>query len=252
VVLPTFRDDAAAALAVARQAEEAGVDGVFCFDHLWPLGQPWRPALAPFPVLGAVARETARVCVGTLVARIGLVPDEVLVSEFLTLERAAPGRVIAGMGTGDHLSAAENDAYGVPPSTAKERVEALERCARAVQARGIPVWLGGRNRGTRAVAEAVGTAVNLWSAPVPEVAAQSRRTEVTWAGPVSTGGGAEPAGGADRATDGAEAGAETGADAETEAETVTSVVHAMARAGATWVVFAWPCPLATLAAAGRR
>ena len=52
IVLPTFRQTADLALDVAARAEEAGVDGVFCYDHVWPLGQPDRPALAPFPVLG--------------------------------------------------------------------------------------------------------------------------------------------------------------------------------------------------------
>ena len=44
VTLPSFRDDASAVDA-ARQAERLGLDGVFVFDHLWPIGQP-RPARA--------------------------------------------------------------------------------------------------------------------------------------------------------------------------------------------------------------
>ena len=55
VVLPSFRPTAADALDVARQADDAGIDGVFCYDHLWPMGRPDRPALAPFPLLAAVA-----------------------------------------------------------------------------------------------------------------------------------------------------------------------------------------------------
>ncbi len=54
VVLPTFRETPDEAFAAAAQAVAAGVDGVFCYDHIWPLGQPHRPALAPFPVLGAL------------------------------------------------------------------------------------------------------------------------------------------------------------------------------------------------------
>ncbi len=41
--------------AVAHRALAAGVDGVFCYDHLWPIGQPDRPALAPFPILATLA-----------------------------------------------------------------------------------------------------------------------------------------------------------------------------------------------------
>ena len=65
VVLPTFRDTPDEAFAAAAAAVEAGVDGLFCYDHIWPMGQPERPALAPFPLLGALAaplepRPTAR------------------------------------------------------------------------------------------------------------------------------------------------------------------------------------------------
>ncbi len=55
VVLPTFRDTPDEAFDAAAKAVAAGVDGLFCYDHIWPLGQPERPALAPFPVLGALA-----------------------------------------------------------------------------------------------------------------------------------------------------------------------------------------------------
>ena len=59
VVLPTFRDTPDEAFAAAEEAVGAGVDGVFCYDHIWPMGQPHRPALAPFPVLGALATRLA-------------------------------------------------------------------------------------------------------------------------------------------------------------------------------------------------
>ena len=58
VTLPQFGDEADAALAAARRAEELGLDGVFCFDHLWPMGRPGRPALSPEPLLGAMAAST--------------------------------------------------------------------------------------------------------------------------------------------------------------------------------------------------
>ena len=110
VVLPTFRDTPEDALAAAESAVAAGIDGLFCYDHLWPLGQPERPALAPFPLLGALAarygqrRDDSGPYFGTLVARIGLVPSAVLAAEFRALAALAPGRVIAGLGTGDRLA----------------------------------------------------------------------------------------------------------------------------------------------------
>ena len=69
VTLPQFRHDAEAAIAVARRAEAVGIDGVFVFDHLWPLGQRMRPALHSLTLLGALAAETETVSMGPLVAR---------------------------------------------------------------------------------------------------------------------------------------------------------------------------------------
>ena len=102
VVLPLFQQTPAPAFAAAIAAVEAGVDGLFCYDHIWPIGQPERPALAPFPLLGALATmlepsDSPRggPFLGTLVARVGLVPDAVLAAQFLALECLAPGRVTA-------------------------------------------------------------------------------------------------------------------------------------------------------------
>ena len=49
VTLPSFREDASAVDA-AILAERLGLDGVFVFDHLWPIGQPDRPALSAMPL----------------------------------------------------------------------------------------------------------------------------------------------------------------------------------------------------------
>ena len=119
-----------------------GVDGLFCYDHIWPMGQPDRPALAPFPILGALATRfaprdgLAGPFVGSLVARVGLVPDDVLFEQFVALHRLAPGRVVAALGTGDHLSAAENRAYGIEYPPASARRTAMVALARRLRGRG--------------------------------------------------------------------------------------------------------------------
>ncbi len=228
IVLPSFRDNPDDALAIAHDAEAAGVDGVFCYDHLWPLGQPHRPALAPFPLLAAVARRTARVAVGTLVARVGLVPDNVLVSQFGALSVLAPGRVIAGLGTGDRLSHTENEAYGVPAGSASDRLGALERCARILGSRGLAVWVGGSSRRTQQIAEATGAAVNLWEAGPDVLREQARRSPVTWGGPVPRVSAAP---------------AEAAVDAD---ELLAAQLAELDAAGASWAVFVWPVPMAAL------
>ena len=85
ITLPQFRDEADSALDAARRAEALGIDGVFCFDHLWPMGQPDRPVLSSTPLLGALVGSTSTIAVGTLVARVGLLPDEMLVAVLSSL-----------------------------------------------------------------------------------------------------------------------------------------------------------------------
>jgi hypothetical protein len=185
VLLPTFRDNADDALAFAKAAADAGLDGVFAYDHLWPMGTPTRPSLAPFPVLTAVARANPTLIVGPLVARVGLVGTRHLSEQFLTLHALAPGRVIATLGSGDKLSAAENVAYDIPERSADERRALMAETARALVDT-MPVWFGAGNDTTNGVARDVGAVLNLWNAPPERVAALGAAGPVSWAGPVPT------------------------------------------------------------------
>lgn len=180
ITLPQFSDDAETALAVARDAEEAGLDGVFVFDHLWPIGQPEKPALHSLGLLGALAAETSRIDVGTLVARVGLLPDAVLVNALATVGRIGGGRLIAGVGTGDRLSRAENEAYGVAYEDAATRLGRVERVVRDLQRRQITAWVGGRSAATRELAASLGVPLNLWTPTVDEL----HGDDITWGGPV--------------------------------------------------------------------
>lgn len=232
VVLPTFRDTPDDAFDAAAQAYAAGVDGVFCYDHIWPMGEPDRPALAPFPILAALATSTDAAAAtgdgpffGTLVARVGLVPNGVLVSQFRALEHVAPGRIIAGLGTGDRLSEAENRAYGVPYPSAAERRAAMVEVGRALRDEGLTVWMAGGPKGRTVEAREAGVAMNLWDADAALVATRGHgpeAVEVTWGGPPPT------------------------SDAE-----LHQIVGTLARAGATWVIFGWPVNLVALAEAAQ-
>jgi alkanesulfonate monooxygenase SsuD/methylene tetrahydromethanopterin reductase-like flavin-dependent oxidoreductase (luciferase family) len=221
ITLPQFRDDADAALAAASRAEELGIDGVFCFDHLWPMGQPGRPALSSGPLLGALAASTSTIGLGTLVARIGLLPDQVLVEVLCGVHALSGGRLIAGIGTGDRLSREENEAYGIPFGPAAERRARLGAVATAVAAAGIPVWLGGGRPEMVALARATGAAVNVWQVGVEPVAGLvAQGVEVTWGGPVGD-----------------------------TLEEATSMLGSVAAAGASWAVCAWPGSIEVVAEA---
>jgi alkanesulfonate monooxygenase SsuD/methylene tetrahydromethanopterin reductase-like flavin-dependent oxidoreductase (luciferase family) len=183
ITLPQFRAEADTAFETARRAEEAGLDGVFAFDHLWPIGRPDRPALHGLALLGALAVETRRMTIGSLVSRVGLFPDVVLVNALRTLRRMCEGRFIAGLGVGDRLSRAENEAFGVPFAPARERLAAMVECCRELRSEGATVWVGGSSDEVREIAVAEADALNLWAVDAARVAAVSG-VEVTWAGQV--------------------------------------------------------------------
>lgn len=188
--LPQFRHEAGPAVDVARRAEQAGLDGVFVFDHLWPLRQPARPALHWLGLLGALAVETTRVTLGPLVARVGLVPDAVLVHSLVSLQRMVGPRLVAGLGTGDGASRDENEAYGVPFPPVADRLEALTSCCRQLRAAGVTSWVGGRSAAVRrSAAQADGW--NGWGSDVATFAQEAAGVppgpELTWGGQILIG-----------------------------------------------------------------
>ena len=235
VTLPQFRHDSEAAIAVARRAEALSLDGVFVFDHLWPLGQRMRPALHSLTLLGALAAETETVSMGPLVARVGLVPDAVLVHTLVSLHRMLGDRLIAALGTGDSLNREENEAYGVPFPPAAERLASLETCCRQLRAAGVTTWVGGRSVAIRAAAEEA-DGWNSWGTDVTTFEAEAATVvpgrALTWAGQVLIG------------KTGAEAGAKLrahGARPGLVSGTVDDLVRhldGLAEAGAAWAVCA--------------
>ena len=214
LTLPQFQERPEACIEVAKQAEEAGLDGVFTFDHLWAIGRPDQPSLHGTSLLAALAVETERVRVGTLVARVGLWPDTVLEAMLASADGMASHRLVAGMGVGDRLSKDENLAYGVPFAPASERRASLARCCRNLRRLGIETWVGGLSAGTRAVGRAEADALNMWEVGPAAVAAEVDRpdaVEVTWGGRVDLSG---------------------------PGDVVGAVLRSLAEAGATWAVVA--------------
>ncbi|MGH9172532.1 MAG: LLM class flavin-dependent oxidoreductase [Acidimicrobiales bacterium] len=223
ITLPTFARQAAGALGAATEAQRLGLHGVFVFDHLWPMGDPSRPSLSVFPVLGAVAARTDRIALGTLVARVGLVPDEVVLASLEGLSRIAPGRVIAGVGTGDKASEPENERLGIPMLSPASRRAGLRAIAEQLQADGVECWVGAGAEASNDVARDLNLTLNLWDVPAETVAAEvARGTTVSWAGPL-------PA----------------------EAGSAAAKLRELAEAGAGWVVWGWPRSLQSVVDACR-
>ena len=207
IILPSFAPLAKPSIERAREAEGEGIHGVFAYHHLWPMGFPGQPAIEPFVLLGCVANETSELILGTLVARIGLVPDTVLIGEFRTLSAVSGGRMIAGIGTGDHLSANENRSYGIAFARAEERRNALRQVAATLRGDGIEVWIGGGAPATNAIARETGSTLNLFDRPPEAVAASAPFCPVSWAGPLPP-----------------------------RESSATELVRAVAESGATWLV----------------
>ena len=210
VTLPQFRPTVEPSLVAAEAAEARGLDGVFVFDHLWAIGAPSRPARNAWPLLGALAASTDRVALGTLVARVSLLPNAVLAHNIETLHRMVGDRLIAGLGTGDKLSEAENEAVDVPFPPAAERLADLADACRRTCALGVTTWVGGLSSRIHDLAVAEGVALNLWGVG-PERVAAVGDVEVTW-------GGAAPK----------------------EPDAVADLLGRLAEAGATWAVLGPP------------
>src|SRR5215471_11888824 len=94
---------------LARDAEIAGWDGFFLWDHI---GANWSfPMCDPWVALAAMAMATARITVGTLVTPLPRRRPWKLARETVTLDRLSKGRLILGVGIGSDFGR-EYSAFG--------------------------------------------------------------------------------------------------------------------------------------------
>jgi coenzyme F420-dependent glucose-6-phosphate dehydrogenase len=120
-----------ALLDFAVDAEHNGFDSVFVSDHF----QPWRHSdgHAPFAFswLGATGERTQRVLLGTSVVTPTFRYHPAIVAQaFGTLGSLNPGRVILGVGTGEHLN---EGALGITWPDNKERFARLREAVRLIK-----------------------------------------------------------------------------------------------------------------------
>ena len=175
LTLPSFVEDPDGPLEVARAAEAAGLHGVFVYDHLFrtALTGEMRPALECAALLGAVAAETERISIGTLVARGTLRPPAQLAAAMDTVLRIAGPRVLVGVGAGDEQSRGEMETFGFDFGSEADRVMALRRTLRALRDRGYPVWVGGRARHVGLLAAEGADGWNRWGVSVETFAREA-------------------------------------------------------------------------------
>lgn len=111
--------------AVARTAEEVGFDGFFRSDHYLKMGSV---SGLPGPTdawvtLGAIARETSTIRLGTLVTAATFRLPAPLAISVAQVDEMSGGRVEFGLGTGWYEQ--EHTAYGIPFPDLRTRFEIL-------------------------------------------------------------------------------------------------------------------------------
>src|SRR6266550_5653644 len=107
----------------AVEAEQAGFDGIGCSDHLQPWWEPGESGHA-WVSLGAAARATARVPIGTGVTPPGPRYHPLLIAQaWATLENLFPGRPYLGIGSGESLNESPLGADWPPVEEQIERME---------------------------------------------------------------------------------------------------------------------------------
>ncbi len=120
-----------ALLDFAVDAEQNGFDSVFVSDHF----QPWRHSdgHAPFAFawLGATGERTKRVLLGTSVVTPTFRYHPAIVAQaFGTLGSLNPGRIILGVGTGEHLN---EGALGIAWPDNRERFGRLREAVKLIK-----------------------------------------------------------------------------------------------------------------------
>jgi F420-dependent oxidoreductase-like protein len=112
-------------LAVARLTEELGFDAFFRSDHYQAFSGDGRPGPTDaWTTLAGLARETARIRLGTLVSPVTFRPPGPLAVIVAQVDAMSGGRIELGMGTGWHDG--EHTAMGIPFPPIGERFAMLE------------------------------------------------------------------------------------------------------------------------------
>jgi F420-dependent oxidoreductase-like protein len=116
----------------ARLAEDAGLDGLWVFDHLKALyGDPKGPSMEGWTLLAGLARETSRVRLGTLVTGMTYRHPSMLAAEVVTVDHLSNGRVECAVGAAWNES--EHRELGFPFPSLRDRMDRLEEAVQVLR-----------------------------------------------------------------------------------------------------------------------
>lgn len=122
-------------VAQATAAEAAGFDLVTVMDHLYQIagiGGPDEPMLEGWLTLAAIARETSRVRLGTLVTGVTYRNPALLAKEVTTLDVISGGRAILGLGAA--WNDVEHEGYGFEFPPVRDRMDRLDEALAIIKA----------------------------------------------------------------------------------------------------------------------
>src|SRR6476660_192617 len=113
--LPIFGELASPTVlaALAAEAEAAGWDGVFVWDHI-----DYRPPVThvtdPWIALAAIALATERITIGPMVTPLARRRPHVVARQIAAIDSLASGRFVVGAGLGMDTSGGEFSRFGEP------------------------------------------------------------------------------------------------------------------------------------------
>jgi alkanesulfonate monooxygenase SsuD/methylene tetrahydromethanopterin reductase-like flavin-dependent oxidoreductase (luciferase family) len=130
--IPNFGDfaDPHVTADIAHEAESAGWDAVWVWDHVWrdegvPYGDPWI-------LLAAIALATQRIRLGPMVTPLPRRRPWIVAREAVTLDHLSGGRVTLGLGLGSPLKEfanfGEESDQKIRAAKLDEGLEILARC----------------------------------------------------------------------------------------------------------------------------
>src|SRR5438067_11246278 len=138
VSMPNFADygDVHTLVELAREAEAAGWDGFFLWEHMIFWRDLRMPIVDPWVALAAIAAGTERIRLGPMVTPVARRRPWKLAREAVSLDHLSGGRLILGVGLGDPADA-DFGVFG-------EETDAKVRARARGEARGVrgAVWRG--------------------------------------------------------------------------------------------------------------
>jgi alkanesulfonate monooxygenase SsuD/methylene tetrahydromethanopterin reductase-like flavin-dependent oxidoreductase (luciferase family) len=99
---------------LAADAERAGWDGIFLWDHLI-YARPVQAILDPWICLAAIAVATESMTLGAMVTPLSRRRPAVVARQAVTLDLLSRGRLVLGFGLGDDGSSGEMSRFGEEP-----------------------------------------------------------------------------------------------------------------------------------------